>query len=138
MIAFVDASVILRKLFGERGPLQEWVRIKDAYACRLLPIEIARVIDRCRLAGDIDDADVSQLHQETRRILRSISVLTLGERILQRAAAPMPTVVGSLDAIHLATALELAPSLAAPLVFATHDGQLARAARASGLDAVGA
>jgi hypothetical protein len=43
----------------------------------------------------------------------------------------------SLAAIHLATAQELATARAA-LVLATHDKQLARAARASGLDVCGA
>ncbi len=46
--------------------------------------------------------------------------------------------LGSLDAFHLATAVELAAAKAPGLVLATHDRQLARAARASGLDVVGA
>ena len=54
-----------------------------------------------------------------------------------RAAMPMPTTLGTLDAIHLATALELAPSIDGPMSLATHDEQLARAARASGMDVVG-
>jgi predicted nucleic acid-binding protein len=58
--------------------------------------------------------------------------LRRARRVLTRAAGPMPTVVGSLDAIHLATALE--PGF----VLLTHDKQLARAARASGLDVGGA
>lgn len=45
--------------------------------------------------------------------------------------------IGTLDALHLATALVLAPLLDAPLHFATHDAQLARCARASGLSVVG-
>jgi hypothetical protein len=50
----------------------------------------------------------------------------------------MPTTLGTLDAIHLATALALATTLDEPLVVATHDAHLARAARASGLDVRGA
>jgi predicted nucleic acid-binding protein len=49
----------------------------------------------------------------------------------------MPTVIGSLDAIHLATALELAEETRTSLVLATHDARLARAARASGLTVIG-
>jgi predicted nucleic acid-binding protein len=137
MIAFIDTSVLLRKLFGEPDALAEWNQIEEAYASRVLLVELGRVIDRCRLAGDIDDQQVEQLHREARRVSRSIEILALTERILNRAAGPMPTVLGTLDAVHLATALELAESSGGPLVFATHDAQLARAARASGLDVCG-
>jgi predicted nucleic acid-binding protein len=136
VIALVDTSVVLRKLFGERGSLVEWRDVREAYASRILPVELGRVIDRCRLAGDIDDDQVEQLQGEARRLLRSMEIIALSERILARAAGPMPTVLGSLDAIHLATAQELAVTRAG-LVLATHDKQLARAARASGLDVRG-
>ncbi len=138
MIAFVDSSVVLRKLFGEPGALAEWGRIETAYASRLLPLEIGRVIDRYRLDGRLDDEDVAALHQEARRVLRSIDILAVTEELLERAAGPMPTTLGTLDAIHLTTALELARSLRAPIVLVTHDAQLATAARASGLEVCGA
>jgi predicted nucleic acid-binding protein len=137
VIALLDTSVVLRKLFGESDPLAEWPQVREAYASRILLVELGRVIDRSRLAGDIDDEQVEQLHRETRRILRSVDVLALSERILVRAAGPMPTALGSLDAIHLATALEVAATRET-LILATHDAQLARAARASGLEVCGA
>ena len=138
MNVLLDSSVLLRKLFGEPNPLAEWSAITRAYASRLVPIEIGRVIDRCRLVGQIDDDDVVTLHQEAARILRRVDVLAMTEPILQRAALAMPTVVGTLDAIHLATALELGRHTDEPVVLATHDVQLARGARASGLAVIGA
>lgn len=138
MTTYVDTSVLLRKLFGEPAPLAQWSRIKAAYSSRLMLVEIGRVVDRCRLGGEIDDAAVEQLHVEAKRLVRSIELLALGDAILQRAAGPMRTVVGSLDAIHLATALQLAAAIDDELVFATHDDQLARACRASGLHVIGA
>jgi predicted nucleic acid-binding protein len=137
MTVLLDTSVVLRKLFGERGTLAEWPRIRLAFASRMLSVELGRVIDRARLAGDIDDAQVEQLQREARRLLRSVEILALGERILARASGPMPTALGTLDAVHLATALELAPRHPS-LALATHDRQLARAARASGLEVCGA
>ena len=134
MNVLLDSSVLLRKLFGEPNPLAEWPAITHAYACRLLPIEVGRVIDRCRLVGQVDDDDVVTLHQEATRILRSVDVLAMTEPILQRAALAMPTVVGTLDAIHLATALELGRYIDDPVVLATHDVQLAR----GGLAVIGA
>jgi len=138
MKAFVDSSVLLRKLFGEPGALVEWSAIEVAYASRLVPVEVGRIIDRCRLIGQIDDEDVGFLHQEARRLLNAVDILALTEGILGRAAEAMPTVVGTVDAIHLATALEIRGSLEPDLVLATHDSQLARAARAFGLNVVGA
>lgn len=137
MIALLDTSVVLRKLFGEPGALAEWPRIQEAFASRVLVVELGRVLDRARLAGDIDDEQVEQLQRESRRLLRSVELMALSDRVLDRAAGPMPTALGSLDAIHLSTALELAVKRAPGLVLATHDRQLARAARASGLEVVG-
>lgn len=137
MIAFIDSSVLLRMLFGEPNALAQWVDIDEAYASRLLSLEVARVIDRCRLDGTIEDDDVANLHEESRRVLRSVEVLAMTEAIVARAAQPMPTVLGTLDAIHLATALELAPTVDGSLAFATHDRQQARAARALGLPVLG-
>lgn len=137
MIALLDTSVVLRKLFGERGSLAEWSKIRVAYASRVLMVELGRVIDRTRLAGDIDDSQVEHLQRESRRVLRSVEIIALADRVLERAAGPLPTALGSLDAIHLATALELAAKRAPGLLLATHDHQLARAARASGLEVIG-
>jgi predicted nucleic acid-binding protein len=137
MIAFLDSSVILRKMFGEPDHLAEWDQISAAHASRLFPLEVHRVIERARLTGAIGDAEVADLHTEFRRLLRSIEILGLSEPILLRAAGPMPTMVGTLDAIHLASALELARTLEEDLTLATHDEQLARAARASGLTVIG-
>jgi hypothetical protein len=58
--------------------------------------------------------------------------------ILARASEPFPTALGSLDAIHLATALVWRDRMQQPLRVATHDGELALAARSFGFDVLGA
>lgn len=138
MKVLIDTSVLLRKLFGEPEPLREWSKIEEAFASRLLLVELGRAIDRCRLAGDIDDEAVEHLHQEARQVLRSVEIIGLSEPIMLRAAGSMPTALGSLDSLHLATAIELAYEQKVPVLLATHDAQLARAARASGLEVIGA
>lgn len=52
--------------------------------------------------------------------------------------AAMPTVLGTLDAIHLVTALLVVESRHVQLAFLTHDDQLATGAHAVGLEVVGA
>ena len=57
--------------------------------------------------------------------------------VLDRAAQPMPTELGTLDAIHLATALLRKEMTHVDLVMATHDGALALGAHAHGQPVVG-
>ena len=57
--------------------------------------------------------------------------------VLDRAAQPMPTELGTLDAIHLATALLWKEMTRVDLAMATHDGALALGAQAHGLPVVG-
>jgi hypothetical protein len=57
--------------------------------------------------------------------------------VLSRAAQPFPTPLGTLDAVHLATALLWRETRGEDLVMATHDRDLALAARASGLRTIG-
>jgi len=57
--------------------------------------------------------------------------------VLERAAEPFPTTLGSLDAVHLASALLVRDDLEG-LAFATHDDALGTAARATGFQVHGA
>jgi hypothetical protein len=57
--------------------------------------------------------------------------------VLDRAAQPMPTEPGTLDAIHLATTLLWRNMTGIELAMATHDRALAIGARAYGLAVVG-
>lgn len=57
--------------------------------------------------------------------------------ILSRAAQPLPVTLGTLDAMHLATALVWREVSQAVVVLATHDARLALAARAVGFDTIG-
>lgn len=63
-------------------------------------------------------------------VLAQCDRLEIDERIRADAAVLTPAEARSLDAIHLATALELTADLAA---FLTYDKRLGEAARASGL-----
>lgn len=49
----------------------------------------------------------------------------------------MATAIGTLDAIHLASALLFRERRNAPVLFATHDRRQATAARARGFECVG-
>jgi hypothetical protein len=63
--------------------------------------------------------------------------VSLSPDLLERVSAAMPTVLGTLDAIHLVTALKVAESRRIQISFLTHDEQLATGAMAMGLTVVG-
>jgi uncharacterized protein len=70
-------------------------------------------------------------------VLSGCSLVPLEPRILERSSEAFPTALGTVDAIHLATAL-LVRAEQPDLTFATHDRALATAARAVGFRVLGA
>ncbi len=72
------------------------------------------------------------------RILRSLTLADVTPTVLARACDPMPSILGTLDAVHLTTALIWREHSNEELVLATHDRALAGAARAYGFAVIGA
>jgi hypothetical protein len=70
-------------------------------------------------------------------LIASLEIVEIDTMVLDRAAQPMPTEIGTLDAIHLATALLWKEMTTEDLTVATHDTALAVASRAHGLSVVG-
>ncbi|MDR2973539.1 MAG: type II toxin-antitoxin system VapC family toxin [Propionibacteriaceae bacterium] len=67
---------------------------------------------------------------QARQVLTEIALISIERTILEKAAHLDPTVLRPLDAIHVATALELGEDLAAVVTF---DDRMAVAARTCGL-----
>ena len=137
MIAYLDSSILLRMVLGQRGRLKEWRTVKEGVVSALAEVECLRTLDRLRLRGAITDHDVAVRREAVYRLLEEIEVVEPSRPILARASLPLPTPIGTLDAIHLATAMLWRESSAADLVFATHDAALGIAARASGFRVAG-
>lgn len=83
------------------------------------------------------DEQVAMSWERCFALLQRVAYLPVTSKIWQRAEASFPTPVKSLDSIHLATALLWQETRGRDFVFATHDTQLGRAARACGLKVVG-
>ena len=137
MIAYVDASVLLRVAFAQPGVLKEWPQIERGVASALVMTESLRTLDRLRLRANMSDADVAERRGIILALGESLELVEVDSIVLERAAQPMPTELGTLDAIHLSTALLWKDMTKADLVMATHDGALALGARAHGLRVVG-
>lgn len=138
MIAYVDASVLLRVALGQPNVLPEWSQIQQGVASALVMIESLRTLDRLRLRAHLADAEVAKHRATILALIASLDLVDVDAVVLDRAAQPMPTELGTLDAIHLATALLWKEMTRLDLVMATHDGALALGAQAHGLPVVGA
>ena len=136
MKVYVDTSITLRVLFREPHPLHVWGRWTEAYASRLWHTEALRTLDRVRVLAGMTDLQVALLRRDIELVHSDFHIIPLTERILVRAGESFPTNIGTLDAIHLATALHLRDTTGLDR-FLTHDAQLATAASASGFTVEG-
>ncbi len=134
MIVYLDSSVVLRILLGQKNSWSGWGRWEKAYSSILLNVECRRVVDRLRLESILNDHGVAHVGTEIRRLDRVISRIALTRLVTERASMTMPTVVKTLDAIHLASAVLLRERRHPDLTFVTHDIQQATCARAYGFD----
>jgi len=137
VIAYVDASVLLRLALGQTNALTEWSKIQRGVSSALTTTESLRTLDRLRLRTKLADAEVASRRAAILSLVASLELVDLDGGVLDRAAQPMPTELGTLDAIHLATALLWKEMTGANLVMATHDEALALGAKAHGLSVLG-
>lgn len=125
VLTYVDASAMVKLTLDEpesSAMLRWYVESERIVASRIGIIETRRATRR-------REHDPAQLD----RVLRSVLAVEVDEAIARRAVDVGPTGLRTLDAIHLATAIEVGPEVDA---FVTYDDRLAEAARALGLPVV--
>jgi predicted nucleic acid-binding protein len=137
VIAYVDSSVLLRRVLGQPRPLREWPAIETPVASAVIEVECLRTLDRLRLRGALPDEDLAMRRETVFELLRRFEIVEVGRQVLARAALPLPTSLGTLDAIHLASAALWREQQGLDMAMATHDTALATAARASGFSVIG-
>jgi uncharacterized protein len=137
VIAYVDASVLLRFALGQPDALPEWRQIEKGVSSALIRTESLRALDRLRVRASFPDAEVANRRATVLAVIASLEIVDIGAAILDRAAQPMPTELATLDAIHLATALLWKEMRGVDLVMATHDEALGLGAQAQGMSVVG-
>lgn len=137
MNCYLDSSVILRILFGEPNPLKEWSKVRKGFSSRLLSIECHRTIDRLRLTSHLTNQETALRLAGLHTLLSHIGLLPISPRVQERAEESYATPSGTLDGIHLATALLWRSSRKDDFVFATHDEELGLAAKAYGFTVIG-
>lgn len=125
---YFDTSALARLIVheSETSALRHWIVAEQpaAIASDLVRTELLRTV---RLVAP--DRMV-----ETRRVLESVTLLRATPMIVDRAGRMDPSGLRSLDAIQLATALELGEELQAVI---TYDHRFAEAAEANGIPTLG-
>ncbi|HEX9636312.1 MAG TPA: type II toxin-antitoxin system VapC family toxin [Acidobacteriota bacterium] len=136
MTVYLDTSAMLRVLFHEANPIRIWGQWSQAYSSSLLRVEAFRAVDRLRLKGKLTDLEVASLATDIQIVRDTLVTVPLNDSILRRASEAFPTTVGTLDALHLATALAVREFEPLDLLL-THDHQLGVAARSLGFTVQG-
>ena len=134
---YLDSSVVLRKLFSQPRSLKEWEEIEKAFSSRLLVLECRRSIDRLRTKNLISSQEAVERLSRLYELIRHLGILPLTEPVMQKAEQALPTPLASLDSIHLSTAILWREKHGSDFLFATHDEELALAARSYGFKVMG-
>jgi uncharacterized protein len=121
-VVYVDSSALVKLVIreAESDALAGWIKGRTLVSSRLSEIEVRRTATR----------GLGRPWTGSAAVFDQMAVVELDGSIAERAAHVPPPLLRALDAIHLATALELADDLDA---FVTYDDRLAEAARAAGM-----
>jgi predicted nucleic acid-binding protein len=137
MIAYVDSSVLLRLALGQPNALPEWRQIDRGVSSALISTESLRTLDRLRSRAGLSDTEIARRRATILSLIDSLELIEIDPVVLDRAAQPMPTELGTLDAIHLASALLWKDAMGVEPTVATHDAALGLAAQAHGFSVIG-
>ncbi|MBI3770171.1 MAG: PIN domain-containing protein [Deltaproteobacteria bacterium] len=122
---YLDTSVALAHLLAEdRIPPPELWR-ETLVSSRLLEYELWTRVHARKLGASHGD--------DVRELIGRIALLELAPPVLMRALEPFPTVVRTLDALHLASA-DFLRRQGQAVRLATYDDRLLRSAVALGID----
>jgi predicted nucleic acid-binding protein len=137
VIAYVESSVVLRFVLGQAGALRELRTFEAGGTSAVTEVECLRTLDRLRITEGVADLQIAERRAAVYDVLGRLAIIDLTRPVLERASHPLPIALGTLDALHLASALSWREHVAEPVVLATHDARLGAAARALGLETVG-
>lgn len=135
---YLDTSALFKTIVlePESPALRAWLsrRRSTVRICSaLLKTELPRAIAFAAERHDLDTGVVSQSFESARRRIASVRLVALTDDVLECAGALAPAGLRSLDALHLATALQFGSEVTD---FVTYDRLLAAAASAAGVSVV--
>ena len=125
MPLYVDSSALVKLLVSEResNALKAYFVATSLVTSVITPIEVGRLLRRRGFEDEVAQ----------REFFDGVEIRELDDGVAERAASLQPIALRTLDAIHLASAIDLRAELDG---FVTYDAQLAEAARALRLPVV--
>jgi predicted nucleic acid-binding protein len=134
---YLDSSVLLRVVLGQADQLTELRTLRAVETSALTQVELLRTLDRRLVQRLLLPAELAGARAAALTLLEYCDRIALSGDVLRRASDPFPTPLGTLNALHLASALLSRDRDPTPLTMATHDHSLALAAQAMGLPVLG-
>lgn len=127
MAHYLDTSALVKLVVAERETpaLRAWLGEKDRDY-------VSSDLTRAELMRAVRRAAPDRLVQ-VRGVLDSVTLLEVTSHIFEEAGRLDPSILRTLDAVHLAAALDLGDDLEA---LVTYDDRLAEAAVASGIEVI--
>ena len=121
---YLDTSALVKLVVAEResDPLRQWLAVeeRDPVSCDLVRTELLRAVRRV----------APERLVRARLVLDAVTLVQTGTSVFESAGRLDPDGLRSLDALHVAAALELGDDLRGMV---TYDERLAAAATANGI-----
>lgn len=137
MILYAESSAVLSWLLGENDGETVRRSLADAevvVTSELTLVECDRTLHRGHVLGHLSPAWVAELRAARRQVAQRWLVIRLTRKIVERARRPLPEEpIRSLDALHLASALETA-ELAPGIRLLSLDERVRRSGEALGFE----
>ena len=86
MIAYLDSSVLLRVVLGQRDALKEWGRVTQGIVSALAEVECLRTLDRLRSAQGFANEVIAEQREAVYRLLEAMEIVEITYPVLSRAA----------------------------------------------------
>lgn len=131
MIAYLDSSVILRVVLNQPAQLTALRSVLLGVTSQLAEVECLRTLDRLAILGHLTIEESTRAREAVFGLMKEMEIVQISGLVLRRASSPMPAPLGTLDAIHLASADFLRTQHQA-VEIATYDERLLSAARKMG------
>jgi predicted nucleic acid-binding protein len=137
--AYVDTSTLVKRYVREDGSVRARALLKRlrVLSSVLLPIETLAALRRRRSTGDLSERDFTGILADVQRDRQRWELVELTQQVLVRAEDLLHAEsLRTLDALHIASALELERALGEKLPFLTSDVRQRTAAQRAGLQVV--
>lgn len=137
MIGYLDSSVLLRVLLNHNGKLREFTKLDRSISSKLLKAECLRSLDRSKVLGFLREQEYVEAVTQLYVALDTVELMDISDRVLERTGSGFTIPLGTLDAIHLSSAVWWREHTGLSPVFLTHDEVLAQAAITLGFRVLG-